>query len=254
MNKIFKHSGTLGDLIYSLYMVKKMGGGYFDVAIENIENCVEKYGYRPEHIDPQHKGRFTVKDFEMMLPLLRKQSYIETVRQWHQGDPEPDVDLDEFRRVLYRSFEGNILQAYHLAFDMPFTMQDYDTPWLEADVITEAPVVITRSMRYRPPNGEDGWKNIIDTGMIEGNSVFVGIATEHEDFEKTFGIKVPFRPVNDFLELASIINGADLFVGNQGFAYSMAIGLGKSTVLEINKLVPMQHSECFFPRTNCQYF
>lgn len=252
--QIFKHSGTLGDLIYSLYMVKKMGGGYFDVAIENIENCVAKYGYRPEHIDPQHRGRFTLKDFEMMLPLLRKQSYIETVRQWHQGDVEPDVDLDEFRRVLYRSFEGNILEAYHRTFDMPFSIEDMNTPWLEADVIEEAPVVITRSFRYRPPNGEQGWRDIIDTGMIEGNSVFVGIASEHEDFEKTFGIKVPLRPVADFLELASIINGADLFVGNQGFAYSMAVGLGKSTVLEINKLVPMQYNECYFQRENAQYF
>jgi hypothetical protein len=252
--KTYRHSGTLGDLIYGLYMVKKMGGGHFKVAIENIENCVEKYGYLSEHVDPQHRGRFTTRDFEMMAPLLERQTYINELTTWHQGDPEPDVNLDEFRRVLYRTFEGNILQAYHLAFDIPFSMSDYDTPWLEADVIEEAPVVITRSMRYRPHNGEEGWRGIIDTGVIEGNSVFVGIQSEHADFEKTFGIKVPFRPVSDFLELASIINGAELFVGNQGFAYSMAIGLGKSTVLEINKIVPMQQSECFFPRTNCQYF
>jgi len=252
--KIFKHSGTLGDLIYSLYMVKKMGGGYFEVAMENIENCVAKYGYRPEDVDAQHKGRFTLKDFEMLLPLLRRQSYIETVRQWHQGDPEPDVDLDEFRRVLYRSFEGNILEAYHKTFDIPFSYADVDTAWLEADVIEEAPVVVTRSLRYRPANGEEGWRNIIDTGMLEDNSVFVGIASEHQDFQKTFGIKIPFRPVNDFLELASIINGAELFVGNQGFAYSLAIGLHKTCILEINKIVPMQYNECYFPRTNTQYF
>jgi ADP-heptose:LPS heptosyltransferase len=90
--------------------------------------------------------------------------------------------------------------------------------------------------------------------MIEGNSVFIGIPSEHEDFEKTFGIKVPFRPVNDFLEMANIINGAELFVGNQGFAYSLAIGLGKTTVLEVNKLVPLHMSECVFQRTNTQYF
>lgn len=252
--KTFKHSGTLGDLIYSLHLVKKMGGGYFDVAIENIENCVAKYGYRPEDVDPQHKGRFTLKDFEMLLPLLRRQSYIETVRQWHQGDMTPDVDLDDYRRVLYRTFEGNILQAYHLAFDVPFTMSDYDTPWLEADVIEEAPIVITRSFRYRPANGEEGWRSIIETGMLEGNSIFVGNPAEHADFEQAFGIKVPYRPVADFLELASIINGSGLFVGNQGFAYSLAVGLGKSTVLEINKIVPMQMNECFFPRTNMQYF
>lgn len=252
--KTYKHSGTLGDLIYSLHLVKKMGGGHYKVAIENIENCVAKYGYRPEDVDPQHRGRFTTRDFEMMAPLLERQSYINELTTWHQGDAEPDVDLDHYRSVLYRTFEGNILQAYHLAFGIPFTMSDYDTPWLEADVIEEAPVVITRSFRYRPANGEEGWRGLIETGMLEGNSVFVGIPAEHADFEQTFGVKVPFRPVTDFLELASIINGAELFVGNQGFAYSLAVGLGKSTVLEINKIVPMQMNECFFPRKNMQYF
>lgn len=252
--KIFKHSGTLGDLIYSLHLVKKMGGGYFDVAIGNIENCVAKYGYRPEDVDPQHKGRFTLKDFEMLLPLLRKQSYVETVRQWHPGDPEPDVDLDHYRSVLYRTFEGNILQAYHIAFGIPFTMQDMDEPWLTADIKRIKPVVVTRSKRYRPPNGEQGWRDIIDTGMLADNAVFVGTLAEHYDFEQTFGIRIHYYGVQDFLELASIINGADLVVCNQGFTYSLAIGLGKDTVLEINKLVPMQMNECFFPRPNCQYF
>jgi hypothetical protein len=255
MNKIYKHSGTLGDLIYSLHLVKKQGDCYkYEIAIENIERCVAKYGYRPEDVDPQHKGRFTQRDYEMLLPLLRRQSYIETVGQWHYGDAEPDVDLDEYRRVLYRTFEGNILQAYHLAFDVPFTMKDYDEPWLEADAVCIKPIVVSRSARYRPANGEEVWRDMISTGMFEDNSVFVGTPAEHADFEKTFGITMPYHPVDNFLELANIIAGADLFVGNQGFAYSLAIGLGQNTVLEANKIVPLQMNECFFPRKNCQYF
>ena len=250
----FKHSGTLGDLIYGLYMVKKMGGGKFQVALENIENCVAKYGYRPEDVDPQHKGRFTAKDFACLYPLLLNQDYISDVIGWKQNDPEPDVDLDHYRSVLYRTFEGNILQAYHIALNQPFKMADYDAPWLTADSIETKPIVISRSARYRPPNGERGWRNIIADADLENNAVFVGTTAEHADFIQTFGIEVEYRPVKDFLELASIINGAELFVGNQGFAYSLAIGLGKSTVLEINKIVPMQMNECFFPRTNCQYF
>jgi hypothetical protein len=252
--KTFKHSGTLGDLIYSLYMVKKMGGGTFQIAMNNIENCVAKYGYRPEDVDPQHKGRFTAKDFACLYPLLLNQDYISDVIGWKQNDPEPDVDLDHYRSVLYRTFEGNILQAYHIALNQPFKMADYDAPWLTADSIETKPIVISRSARYRPPNGEEGWRNIIADADLENNAVFVGTTAEHADFIQTFGVAVEYHPVKDFLELASIINGAELFVGNQGFAYSLAIGLGKSTVLEINKIVPMQINECFFPRTNCQYF
>jgi hypothetical protein len=209
-------------------MVKKMSqnNATFLVALENIEHCVARYGYRPEDVDPQHRGRFTYQDYQCLAPLLKRQSYIEQVGTWTPGTAEPDVDLDHYRSVLYRTFEGNILQAYHIAFNQQFLMTDYDTPWLEADVITTKPIVVSRSMRYRPPNGEDGWRNIVTDADLESNAVFVGTAKEHADFVKTFGIAIEYRPVADFLELASIINGAELFVGNQGFAYSMAIGLG----------------------------
>jgi hypothetical protein len=252
--KTFKHSGTFGDLIYSLHIVKKLGGGQFQVGIENLELCLAKYGYNIDQVDTQHRGRITTQDFEHLAPLLERQSYITGTCTWHPGDAEPDVDLDRYRAVLYRTFEGNILQAYHQAFDMPFLMSDYDAPWLEADPRTVKPIVITRSSRYRPADGEEGWRNIIETGMLTDNAVFVGLEKEHRDFTKTFGIDVEYYKAQDFLDLANVIAGADLVVCNQGLTYSLAIGLGRPTVLEANKIVPLQMNECFFPRPTCQYF
>ncbi|HET8688301.1 MAG TPA: hypothetical protein VFM18_16960 [Methanosarcina sp.] len=252
--KTFKHSGTLGDLIYSLYLVKKLGGGEFQIALQNIENCVAKYGYRPEDVDVQHKGRFTEQDIAWLTPLLERQEYIQKVSTWRQGDAEPDVDLDHYRSVLYRTFEGNILQAYHLAFGVPFTQDDMKMPWLEADPKTVKPIVITRSLRYRPPNGNQGWRDIIDTGMLQNNSIFVGTPKEHAEFTSMFGIDIEYYQAADFLDLANVIAGADLVVSNQGFTYSLATGLGKPTVLEINKLVPQHMNECYFPRDTSQYF
>ena len=196
--KTFKHSGTLGDLIYSLQLVKKLGGGHYQVALENIERCVARYGYRPEDVDPQHRGRFTARDYEMLMPLIQRQPYI--------------------------------------------------------DPVEVAPIVVTRSARYHPPNGDAGWQAIIDTGMLNEGTVFVGTPTEHAKFTEQFNIEMPYRPVNDFLELAGIVAGSELVVCNQGFTYSLAVGLGKSAILEINKLVPQQYNECYFPRENIQYF
>ena len=253
--KTYRHSGTLGDLIYSLSIVKKMEPGKFLVALNNIENCVSKYGYRAEDVDPQHKGRFTVRDYEMLRPLLQRQAYITQVGTWSRGMIEPDIDLDHYRSVLYRTFEGNILEAYHRTFNIPFAQEDYNTPWLTADTITTKPIVISRSRRYRPPNGDAAWQNMLEDFDLESNAVFVGTPTEHEDFVNQFDVKgLEYRPVQDFLELASIINGAELYAGNQGFAYSLATGLGKSTILEINKIVPQHMNECYFPRPNAQYF
>lgn len=250
----YRHSGTLGDLIYSLAIVKKMPPGRFMVAINNIENCVAQYGYRADEVDPAHRGRFTTQDFEWLAPLLERQSYIKELCTWHPGDAEPDVDLDRFRGTLFRGFEGNYVQAYHIAFDMPFMMQDYDATWLEADPIETAPVVVSRTFRYRDPNGDAVWRDIAKDANLEQSGVFIGTTAEHADFVRATEIDIPYHPVRDFKEMADIIAGCSLFLGNQSFGYSLAMGLGKDAILETIKIKPLQNNECYFPRSNIQYF
>ena len=252
--KIYKHSGTLGDLIYSLSIVKKMAQQdvKFEVAIGNIENCVAQYGYRPDEVAPEHRGRFTEQDFTWLLPLLRRQPYIETVGRWYPGDAAPDVDLDRFRGTLFRGFEGNYVEAYHKAFDLPFQFSDYINPWLEADPIETKQIVVSRTSRYLDPVGDDKWREIVAPNAEM--AVFVGTEKEHADFEKVIGTKIDYRPVADFLELAGVVAGAELVCANQNFVYSLAMGLGKTSVLETIKIKPLQNNECYFPRTNTQYF
>jgi hypothetical protein len=255
----FKHSGTLGDLIYSLSIVKKLGGGKFLVAIDNLESTIAKYSRNPlapETVDPVHKGRFTTQDYEWLRPLIERQPYIQGTGTWYPGDAEPDIDLDKFRSVLFRTLEGNYVQAYHQAFNLPFTMQDYDTPWLEADPIKTKPIVVSRTFRYRStePAATASHMQMAQDADLENNGIFVGTYAEHEDYVKATGVNIAYRPVKDFLELAGIVAGADMVVANQNFVYSLAMGLGVSTVLETIKIKPLQQNECFFPRKNCQYF
>lgn len=252
--KTYRHSGTLGDLIYSLSVVKKMEPGRFMVAINNIENCVSQYGYRADDVAAEHRGRFTTQDFEWLAPLLERQSYIKEVCTWHQDDPAPDVDLDRFRGTLFRGFEGNYVQAYHIAFGLPFKMEDYDTPWIEADPVETKPIVVSRTSRYRDPDGDAKWRDLISATDMSSNAIFVGTRGEHADFEQTMQVKIPYHPVNDFLELANVVAGAQLICANQNFVYSLAMGLGKDSVLETIKIKSLQNNECFFPRTNTQYF
>ena len=248
---IFKHSGTFGDLIYGLSVVKKMGGGTVAVALGNIEKCVAEYGYRPDEVDPAHKGRFRNADLDLIRPLLTRQSYITQATVW-TGDQ--DVDLDRFRGVLFRGFEGNYVEAYYRTFDLSFTPDVYNETWLEADANKVAPVVINRTSRYRCPNGTGAWQGLLEQANIGQNGIFVGNKDEHEDFENSTGFRVQYYPVQDFKQLADVIAGADLFMGNQSAAYSIAMGLGKASVLETIKIKPLANNECYFPRDNCQYF
>lgn len=250
----FKHSGTAGDTIYSLDIVRKMGGGMFLVALENIENCIMKYTGRPADVAPEHKGRYTFQDYQLLKPLLQRQSYITEVNTWTQGTSDPDVDLDHFRSYLYRQFEGNIIEAYHKAFNLPWNDTMYNDKWLEADPIREASVVVNRTNRYLDPASEPTWLQMCVDADLENNGIFVGTEQEHQNFVAWTKCNIPYRPVKDFKELADLIAGADLFLGNQSLAYSIAVGLGKETMLEIHKIKPLQYSECYFPRTSCNYF
>lgn len=253
----YVHSGTLGDLIYSLSIVKKMGGGNFLVALNNLESVVAQYSRNPsvpESVDPAHQGRFTQTDYELLKPLLKRQSYIESVNTWQAGDAKADVDLDQFRGTLFRTFEGNYVEAYHRAFDLPFSMADYDTAWLEAEKIITTSIVISRTFRYRDPDGDAFWADMVKDIDLSTAAVFVGTPAEHKDFERATYQTIPYRPVTNFLELAGIVNGADMIMANQNFVYSLAMGLGKDTLLETIKIKPLRNNECFFPRTNCQYF
>jgi hypothetical protein len=249
---IYKHSGTFGDLIYSLSVIKKMGAGTFAIALGNIEKCVSKYGYKPEEVAPEHRGRFSNKDFQLLLPFLERQNYITDVKVWNEN--EVAVDLDRFRGVLFRGFEGNYVEAYHRTFGIPFTPDMYNETWLEADPKPVASVVINRTFRYRCPNGTRAWQGLLEQANITQNGIFVGTKEEHEDFQKSTGFDISYYPVKDFKELSDVIAGADLFMGNQSAAYSIAMGLGKSSVLETIKIKPLQNNECYFPRDNCQYF
>jgi len=256
--KTYKHSGTLGDLIYSLPVMAKMGGGEYQVAIGNLDTCVAKYSFgRPEwaQVDPAHQGRFSERDYEWLAPLLERQSYISRVSKWYPGDAEPTVDLDHFRGTLFRGFEGNYNEAYHRAFGIPFTPADYEATWLEADPKRVASIAVVRSFRYRCPNGDAVWRAMAEEGNLAETGVFLGTPDEHADFVRVTGVNIPYYKVNDFKELADVIAGADFFMGNQTFAFSIAMGLGKDSILETIKIKPLINNECYWhQRQNVQYF
>ena len=50
--------------------------------------------------------------------------------------------------------------------------------------------------------------------------------------------QIKFRPVNDFLEMASIISGCRLFVGNQSFPFALAEALKANRLLEVSVVCP----------------
>ena len=76
--------------------------------------------------------------------------------------------------------------------------------------------------------------------------IFVGLESEYDAFVKMFGHKLSFWKVKNFMELAQVISGGRLFIGNQSFPLSVALGLGQRVIVEALPRSP----DCRFNRGN----
>jgi hypothetical protein len=248
----FSHSGNLGDIIYSLPVVKHFGGGDFHIKIGNVPNVIRKYNNGP--VPAEYEGKLSESDYKWLAPLLESQDYVKNVSPWN-GETI-DYDLDEFRGTVGQSFTGNFLETYFKTFKIDYKIDDVLAPWLTVAPKMVAPLVVTRTFRWRSDKTSTikTWLTLIRDNKLADNAVFIGLPHEHDDFQKLFNVKIPYYKCRDFLDMAEVIAGCNMFLSNQTFAYGIAQGLGKSTVLETLTFRPLQQNECFFPRTGCFYF
>ena len=239
---VFYHCGDFGDIIYALPTIRAMGGGNLVIGPEM------KLGF-----EVQTRQRFTLDVFNVIAPLLRIQPYLSSVR-FSLTMPEVDVDLNKFRRYFLEEGELrrkgdrrlNLAETHLWTFQQP--LDACASPWLAVDKVEKVPdrpVVIHRSARWR--NHEFPWDQVLKTHGHR--AVFVGQAEEHEDFTKEWGCSLPFIATKDFLELARLIAGSELYIGNQSAPYAVAEGLKKNTLQEVWPEGP----NCLFPRDNAHY-
>jgi hypothetical protein len=222
----FKHSGALGDLIYSLPTMRALGGGilYLDPAGGKDEPLIK---------DPRTgktRTPFTAQIIESVIPLLLLQDYIHEVRLW--SGEKITYNLDRFRSHLDT---GNLCDAHLHAFDLPLFHKD--TAWLKVDRPVSEPgytIVINRTVRYQ--GNHAFWEHALP--KIHRVSLFVGWPKEHDIFEYTFGFAVRYYPTPTVLDVARIIAGSTQFIGNASSANAIAEGLKKNKVLEVYRPAP----------------
>jgi hypothetical protein len=218
----FVHGGDVGDLIYALPTIKALGGGKLFMV---PDNCREP---------------FTEQKAARLTPLLNIQPYIKD-SAFTEQPPEKASSFLPFRK-RYKNGKTLALIQSELFGKNGTTTTD---PWLSVDhpVRTDYPVIFHRSSRYHNPAFP--WKTIVE--KYRGKSLFVGLPREWKTFTKSFG-HVDYHPTADFLELARIIAGCKLFVGNQSAPYSIAEGLKQNAILESYS----KALDCQFKRPNVQ--
>lgn len=215
----FKHSGHAGDIIYSLpavYSLAKNKNIHLHLNINEESN-------NRSLSHPLGSVMLTEKIVDLIRPLLLHQHQIESCDIYN--GQHIDYDLDVFRQYPFNFKIGHIARWYFLTFGIN---ADLGKPWLQApaDTTFNDTIVIARSRRYRNPGIDYSFLNQYP------KLVFAGLEEEYTDLKKMLP-KVQYRPVKDFLELASIIAGARFFIGNQSFPFSLAEGLKVKRLLEV---------------------
>lgn len=247
--KRFKHSGTLGDLIYSLPIMRHFGGGEFYLHLNQIDWVGQHYyGSRPA---PFHQGRMTEEDYQFMQSFMLAQDYI-TDFQCMEKHTEITHNLDNFR-PLFVNHPGNYVDIYAAAFNITDPEQQRQlrtTPWLtvpEPKVNEDRPYVINRTARWVSSSSLPEWDSLRAQGA-DDYGLFVGLPEEYQAFKDYTGwTKIEYHETRDMLELASVIAGAEQFIGNQSLALSLAIGLGVEYACEARRDLPIERNECWFP-------
>jgi hypothetical protein len=240
MQNVFKHSGDLGDIIYSLPTIKALGGGvlYLDVTGGTLDPLMAKYAF-------EGQTSLNPASFDVLKPLLVHQPYIEDVRVW-KGETITH-NLDEFRRLARADFKTNLAVLHLRTFGLDERL--YNEPWLELRENCERldkPVVVNRTVRYQ--SKYHWW--LVNKQKFLHRAIFIGHEKEHEVFEYTFRCCIERRDMNDALDIAKALCGAEVLVANQSFVMSLAIGLGVPYYQEVYDFSP----NCIFERENGKYF
>jgi len=227
--KTYKHSGDMGDIIFSLPAIRALGGGvlYLDPKGGEKEDLV-RWGN-----GAYNNTKLTEKSIESIKELLEYQEYIKEVKLWN-GEVV-DFNLDKFRHhIKYNNLADSHLAAFAIDFE------ERDTPWIKVpSKIVDDPerdVIVARSCRY---HGNYTFWETFDRNMIK-KATYLGWEKEFEYFKYTyphFG-EVPRKEVQNVLEMAQVIAGAGLFIGNQGLPHALAEALKKNVINEVYRPYP----------------
>lgn len=239
----FIHSGNSGDIIYSLPTIYSLCEGAEANLYLNLDQPASYSQERGAH--PLGNVMLNRTMFAMLRPLLLAQPEINRCEPYDGG--HIDYDLDVFRKSPFSLSSGNIARWYFLHFGIN---ADLGKPWLRVkpDTSVSGHIVIARSHGYHSPG--------IDYSFLKkhGKLLFVGVPEEFETMRQQLP-SLEYRPVADFLEMASVIAGSRFFIGNQSFPFAIAEALKVRRVLEVCYLCPNVivegsngHDFCFQPQ------
>lgn len=164
---------------------------------------------------------------DLFKPLLESQDYIHSV-EFHTGQ-EVGVDLNAFRlRMRENHRRETLVQMQLRSHGVPES--ELDKPWIKVSPRKTHRVIVNLTERYRNP--QFPWRRVYDKYGAEMG--FVGTEKEHSLFVQNVGTCPKVETVS-LLDLAQVIAGSELFVGNQSLPLALAHAMHHPTVCEMSR-------------------
>jgi hypothetical protein len=238
---IFHHSGDLGDIIYSLPVLKVLGGGVLYLS----SDCRYPFPKPPRTV-------MTHPVANLITPFLEQQPYVWQCKYTPNLPFSTDVDLNTFRDY-YRTHKPDRVKSLFQLHLAPFGLSHpEDKPWLFIDQVTRVPgrpIAVNLTPRYRNPHFP--WLHLIR--QYSEQMVFVGLEEEAKEFNRmcaAVGRAVPWCRTANLMELARVVAGSKVFIGNQSTPMALALGFGKNVIQECWQ----GNANCLFNRSNAIFW
>lgn len=236
MSLTISSAGDVGDCVFLLSIIRQLPDSPHTLVL------------RPNAQTKAKDIEGVRKMFSFLEPLVSIQPYI---KEFRIGTPEEKVDWasEGFRANHYEP--GRTLMKAHLDH---LTSRigighgiNGDSAWIEnvkPSAETKNRIVINRTGRYR--NTLFQWKEVVR--HYRHRLLFIGLPHEWKEFVGTCGY-VEHRPTTNLLEIAELIAGSELFIGNQSCANAVNEGLKHASIQESS----LEFPDCIYKRDNGQF-
>lgn len=234
MNR-FVHYGACGDIVYSLPTVIAMGGGA-------IYTNKKFYDLMSTFLLTQD----AIEDVHLFTPFIDIPNLWMLPAKFTLANGDEYINLDYYRNVVCKDEKMNLVEAHLSIYDLQF---DLAKPWVfNITSETVAPLVISVSKRHHDSVLPINYKLL---KPYANKAIFIGRSADYRFFKEVSGFYVKqyiCNPKRVGLQLAQIIKGSKLFVGNQSLGFALAEAMKVPRILEVFHKKPncMPHGDNWY--------
>jgi len=195
----------MGDIVYSLPAVIATGGGSYYVS--------SRFHKHTNYYDTLHR-------LLEIQPSIIKVEY--TIKP-----KDNSIIFDEYRAVWRLSKKKHLAVCHLEVVKKEF---DLAQKWLfNVEPKKIAPIVINKTRRY----GNKDWNNnLAKLQNYKDDLIFIGVDADYARLRSIIDFEIQRYDCKDALEIAQIIKGSKVFIGNQSLGFAIAEGMKHPRILE----------------------